>query len=230
MKKLSLLLICALLLPLTVSAKKPKAKAITTNEACYIYGQSNRNSEKKGSAVSLYYGMTYSLEGATMNTSPSDIDVLLYFGKMKRPGAKKSDALDSFHLFAPNDPTLTIDWEKDGGTKPFCKYEGKSDDPDAPFALKNWEIRNATKLQRVADVNFETITAETLEALPIENAYVVYDVKVGDIILFETAATASKPGRKGLIKIYDKKEDETKPDKVGQGAYQKLLFSVKVIK
>lgn len=223
MKKLVLFLACAMMLPSLAEAKKPKS-GLKIFKDSYMYGQSGRNSEKKGSALALSTGSTYSLQNANDQTSTDDIDVMLFFGKVK------GDKLKTFYIFAPNNPTLTIDWEKDGGTTPFNKYEGKSDDKDSYFALKNWKVRNATKLQKVSDVDFENATAESIEALTVANSYIVSDVKVGDIILFQLAETSMKPGKKGLMKITEIKDDELKPDQAGNGQYQRMFLDIKIIK
>jgi hypothetical protein len=206
MRKIIFILICTMFLPLAVQAKKEKKAKLETFSSCSIYAQSGRNSEKKGSALSLTTGMTYSLQNANDNTSTSDIDVMLFFGKAKGGKTKV------FHFFAPEDPTVTIDWNKEDGTSPFCKYEGKGDDPDSYFALKNWKERNATKLQKASGVDFDGATPESLEALPaITDTYIASDIKVGDVILFQLVGKKDKPGKKGLIKVTALEDDETKP-------------------
>ncbi len=224
MKKIAFILMCTMLLPLGVQAKKNKIKHYTD---CYIYGQSGRNSQKKGSAVSLYSGLTYSLEDAYNSAGPDDIDIMLYYGKANKKNGYREKV---FHLFAPNDPGAVIDWIKDGGTKPYCKFEGKSDNPESYFALKNWEQRNATKMQKVTGVDYFNATYESLDSLKIEDNYIISDVKIGDIIAFELGAPHRKAGKKGLMVIKMIKDDETKPEKAGQGKYQRLIFDVKIQK
>lgn len=223
MKKIVLILACAMMLPLIAKAKKAKS-GISTYKDCYIYGQSGRNSAKKGSALALTSGTTYSLQTANDQTSSNDIDVMLFFGKAKGGKTKV------FHMFAPNDPTAVINWEKDGGTTPFCKYEGKSDDPDSYFALKNWKVRNATKLEKVSAVDFDNATTESLEALAVSDSYIASDIKVGDVIAFQLAETASKPSLKGLIKVIAIEDDTEKPDQAGNGQYQRMIVSIKIQK
>jgi hypothetical protein len=225
MKKLSFLLIATLILPMAMQAKNPKTPKLESFSDSYIYAQSGRNSEKKGSCLSLTTGLTYSLQNASDKTSTNDIDLMLFFGKAYGGKTKV------FHLFAPNDPGITIDWDKDGGTSPFCKFEGKSEDPNAYFALKNWKVRNATKLQKITTVDFDKATPDTIAALPpITDTYAVSDVKVGDVIYFELAATSMKPGKKGLIKITALEDDETKPDQKGNAQYQRFIVSIKIEK
>lgn len=225
MKRIAFILMCTMLLPLGVQAKK-KDK-IKHYPDCYIYAQSGRNSEKKGSATSLYTGMTYSLENAYNSAGPDDIDLMLYYGKANKANGYRDKV---FHFFAPNDPGAVIDWEKDGGTTPYCKFEGKSDNPDSYFALKNWKEKNATKMQRVTDVDFFNATYESLDSLKVENNYMISDIKVGDIIAFELASTHRKAGKKGLLVVKFIKDDETKPEKAGQGQYQQIVFDIKVQK
>lgn len=221
MKKFISILICILMFPIITEAR-PKAttKAVTTYKNCYIYGQSGRNTAKKGSAMSLTTGTTYSMANAFDKAGIKNIDVMLYFGKVKR------DKKKVFHLFAPNDPTVNIAWEKDGGTTPFCKFEGPSRDPGAYYALKNWKTRNATKLEKV-NVNFDNATGEFIENLPMQDSYIASDIKIGDVILFQLA---EKPGKKGLIKIVSIENDEEKPEQVGNGQYQRMIVHVKILK
>jgi len=158
--------------------------------------------------------------------SPKQIDVMLFFGKVGR-GVKENN----FNLFAPNNPLIPeINWEKDGGTSPFCKFEGPSKDPYGYMWLKNWNVRNATKLQLVTDVDFDKATFESLNAIQVDENYNVPNVKVGDIILFETAETSSSPKKKGLIKITAIEDDETKPEEAGRGQYQRLILTIKIQK
>ncbi len=224
MKKIIFTLICSMLVMLTVEAKKEKKAKLVTFTDSYIYAQSGRNTEAKGSALSLTTGMTYSLMNCMNSTSTNDIDLMLYFGKAKGGKTKV------FHLFSPDDPTLTINWEKDGGTAPYCKFEGKSDDPDAYFALKNWKKRNATKLQRVSEVDFDNATPESIGAMTVEENYIISDVKIGDIILFELGPTSRKAGKKGLLKVTAIEDDETKPDQKGNQAYQRFIVTINIQK
>ncbi|MDR3704904.1 MAG: hypothetical protein P4L28_03235 [Paludibacteraceae bacterium] len=222
MKKIVFILACILMFPILTEARpKAMARAINTYKNCYIYGQSGRNTAKKGSAMCLTTGTTYSMANAFDKAGIKNIDVMLYFGKVKR------DKKKVFHLFAPNDPTVTIAWEKDGGTTPFCKFEGPSREPDAYYALKNWKIRNATKLEKVAKVNFDNASGAFIEALPIHNSYIASDIKIGDVILFQLA---DKPERKGLIKVVSIENDEEKPEQVGNGQYQRVIVHVKIVR
>jgi len=222
MKKIVLLFAC--LLALTSVAEAQKGKLVTLKD-CYIYAQSGRNSKAKGSALSLSTGMTYSMANVIDQASPKQIDIMLYFGKFGKAKEK------SFNLFAPNNPSIgEIIWEKDGGTSPFCKFEGPSKDPYGYMWLKNWTVRNATKLQLVTDVDFDKATFESVNALQVEDNYNVANVKVGDIILFQTAETSSSPSKKGLIKITAIEDDETKAEEAGNGQYQRLILTIKIQK
>lgn len=222
MKKILLFLACTMMMPVMVEAKKKSG--LSTFKDCYVYGQSGRNSAKKGSALSLSTGTTYSQQNACDQAGTNDIDVMLFFGKAKGGKAKV------FHLFAPNDPTVNIVWEKDGGTTPFCKYEGKSDDPDAYFVLKNWKVRNSTKLEKVSGMDFDNIAPEAVEALTVSDSYIASDIKVGDVIAFQLADTSVKPGKKGLIKVIAIEDDTEKPDQAGNGQYQKMILNIKIQK
>ena len=96
------------------SAKKEKApKALKTvnYENVKIYAQSGRNSQKRGSAVSLIDGRTMALEDGVNDTRA--VDIMLFYGKVDHSKTK------FFTLFSPGNPTLNIDWEKDGGTSPY---------------------------------------------------------------------------------------------------------------
>ena len=223
MKKIMFLLICTMLLPTITEAKKSTLRVF---DDCMIYGQSGRNSEKKGSALSLTTGLTYSLAGANDNTYTKYIDVMLFFGKTDKIKT------ETFHLFAPEDPTLNIDWDADGGTKPYNKFVGKSEDPDdIYYALRNWKVRNFTKLKLVTgEVDYDNATDESIAAMEISDSYIVSNLKIGDIILFELAPTSPKAGKKGLIKITGMEDDPTKPEQKGNGKYQRFILSIKIQK
>lgn len=225
MKKIALFILAAVMLPsFAFAAKEKKAKPVKllTFENVKIYAQSGRNSQKKGSAVSLTMGVTKALEDGV--NDPRDIDVMCFYGKVNHSKTK------FFSLFAPENPNTTIDWEKDGGTSPWCKFEGKSDDPDAYYALKNWKTRNATKLEKIDGVDFDAATGEQIKALAVSDSYMAEDVKPGDVILFQLAETSYKKGHKGLIKVVAVEDDETKPEKKGYGPNQRLVINVKLVK
>ncbi len=229
MKKTAFILACALLLPVGMMAqkeKKAKPGAIKTYKDCYIYGQSGRNTAKKGSALDLSTGMTYSLE----NAIGGDIDVMMFFGKANDVAPKTKE--NNFYLFSPNNPNATIDWEKDGGTTPYCKFEGKSDNPDAFFALKNWPSRRTTKLVKVDDVDFVNATFESIDSIAIEDSYIVGNVKIGDIIAFQLEGKKNKEGKKGLIliKALENDDDPKQAANAGKGAYQRFIMDVKIQK
>lgn len=222
MKKIVLLFIGLIALSFVAEAQKGK---LVTFKDCYIYAQSGRNSKAKGSALSLSTGMTYSMANVIDQASPKQIDLMLFFGKVGKAKEK------TFNLFAPNNPLITeINWEKDGGTSPFCKFEGPSKDPYGYMWLKNWNVRNATKLQLVTDVDFDKATFESVSAMQIDENYNVANVKAGDIILFETAETSSSPKKKGLIKVTAIEDDESKPEEAGNGQYQRLILTIKIQK
>jgi hypothetical protein len=63
-----------------------------------------------------------------------------------------------------------------------------------------------------------------------EKSYLVENIQVGDVILFETASTSVKPGKKGLIKIVSLENDPEKPETAGKGSNQKLNLIIKVQK
>ena len=222
MKKFALFLVMALTIPAIATAAK-KAKMKTFNDV-YIYAQSSRNTKIKGSATSLSTGITKGLEAAS--TDPKDIDVMLYYGKVDHSKTK------FFTLFSPGNPTLDIDWEKDGGTSPYCKFEGKSDDPDAFYALKNWKKRNDTKLEKLDGIDFDAATAEQISGLTVADSYWAKDVKVGDVILFEMSQNSYEAGAKGLIKIVaiEDDPDPKRAEKKGQGQYQRINMSIKFVK
>jgi hypothetical protein len=222
MKKFALFLVMALTIPAIATAAK-KSKMKTFNDV-YIYAQSSRNTKIKGSATSLSTGITKGLEAAS--TDPKDIDVMLYYGKVDHSKTK------FFTLFSPGNPTLDIDWEKDGGTSPYCKFEGKSDDPDAFYALKNWKKRNDTKLEKLDGIDFDSATAEQISGLTVADSYWAKDVKVGDVILFEMSQNSYEAGAKGLIKIVaiEDDPDPKRAEKKGQGQYQRINMSIKFVK
>lgn len=222
MKKFALFLVMALTIPAIATAAK-KSKMKTFNDV-YIYAQSSRNTKIKGSATSLSTGITKGLEAAS--TDPKDIDVMLYYGKVDHSKTK------FFTLFSPGNPTLDIDWEKDGGTSPYCKFEGKSDDPDAFYALKNWKKRNDTKLEKLDGIDFDAATAEQISGLTVADSYWAKDVKVGDVILFEMSQNSYEAGAKGLIKIVaiEDDPDPKRAEKKGQGQYQRINMSIKFVK
>ncbi|MBQ4358485.1 MAG: hypothetical protein II766_03810 [Paludibacteraceae bacterium] len=222
MKKFALFLVMALTIPAIATAAK-KSKMKTFNDV-YIYAQSSRNTKIKGSATSLSTGITKGLEAAS--TDPKDIDVMLYYGKVDHSKTK------FFTLFSPGNPTLDIDWEKEGGTSPYCKFEGKSDDPDAFYALKNWKKRNDTKLEKLDGIDFDAATAEQISGLTVADSYWAKDVKVGDVILFEMSQNSYEAGAKGLIKIVaiEDDPDPKRAEKKGQGQYQRINMSIKFVK
>lgn len=224
MKKIVFILACTIIFTFVSQAgSRGKIKALNVFKNCYVYGQSGRNTAKKGSAICLYTGLTYSLANALNKAGAKNIDLMLYYGKIKREKKK------NFHLFAPNDPTVNIDWVKNGGTSPFCKFEGPSRDPDAYYALKNWKWRNATKMERV-NVNFEKASGNLIEGLPLHNSYIVSDIKIGDVILFQLGDKSNHPNRKGLLKVIAIKDDEEKPEHVGNGQYQRIIIDIKILK
>ncbi|MCR5298431.1 MAG: hypothetical protein K6D57_03940 [Paludibacteraceae bacterium] len=222
MKKFALFLVMALTIPAIATAAK-KSKMKTFNDV-YIYAQSSRNTKIKGSATSLSTGITKGLEAAS--TDPKDIDVMLYYGKVDHSKTK------FFTLFSPGNPTLDIDWEKEGGTSPYCKFEGKSDDPDAFYALKNWKKRNDTKLEKLDGIDFDAATAEQISGLTVADSYWAKDVKVGDVILFEMSQNSYEAGAKGLIKIVaiEDDPDPKRAEKKGLGQYQRINMSIKFVK
>ena len=136
---------------------------------------------------------------------------------------------DGLFLFAPNDPTIEIDFDSESGTSPWRRFLAGSSNPQGPAWLKNWDVRNATKMIIVTDVDFDVATGETIAAMEVDENYMVGPLKEGDIVLFETAATSANPNKKGLIRIGRVEEDE-RPDRAGQLGFQKMNMSVKIIR
>ncbi len=191
------------------------AQGVQEHKNAYIWGQSQRNTSDKGSALATKSGVTYSLANVLKKASPKDIDVLCYYGKVGKAGP-------SFFLFSPMTPGLEVAWEKQGGTRPYSAFEGPTKDPDGPMALKNWSVRSATKLKKVAA---EDYGKADLASLAFDNNEYMVAVEAGDVVAFENAA-----GKKGFIKVLSIEDDAEKADKAGMGAYQKLNLSIKVQK
>ncbi|MDR0711268.1 MAG: hypothetical protein LBF67_02830 [Prevotellaceae bacterium] len=183
------------------------------NNAC-IWGHSNRNTSNKGSALCAATGITYSLANVLKKAAPKHIDLLCFYGKIGKHAP-------TFYLFAPLTPGLNVVWEKQGGTKPYSAFSGPQKDPDGIYALKNWDVRNATKLKKVAPDTYDS--ANNLAELTFDKEEYIAPVQPGDVVAFETAA-----GKKGLIKILSIEDDPDKTDKAGEGGYQKLNISVKI--
>lgn len=83
------------------------------------------------------------------------------------------------------------------------------DDDQAAIAwnnlFNNWTVKNATRFNKVTGVNWAGIT-EYNEELILQNATSLTASRanllaVGDIVAFETAATSTNPGKKGLFKV-----------------------------
>jgi hypothetical protein len=211
MKK-SLLILTLLLISGSMAFSQGR---IATHKNAYIWGHSNRNTGTKGSAISLTNGMTYSLLNVTKQSSPRQIDMLCFFGRVNR--------VQGFHLFAPGNPFLDIDWDRQSGTRPYSSFEGPSSAPQGPAWLKNWNVRNATKLQKVDDIDFDSLNAASFAQMQVDENYIVSGVQEGDVIIFETAS-----GKKGAFRIEGISDDPDRADKAGEGAYQKLTLTIKV--
>jgi hypothetical protein len=177
----------------------------------------------RGSAFSSLDGRTYSMDDVIRRTSPCAIDVMLYYG------TPSNYPETGFYLFAPDDPTITIDFDKQNGTKPYNLFEGWQRAPQGPGWLKNWEVRNATKMYISDSVNFDEATAECIAAIEMKNSYIAGSLKVGDVVVFETAATSANPSKKGLIKI-DSIEDDNREEQAGQLHFSKINILVKIIR
>lgn len=188
---------------------------ILTHKGAYIWGHSNRNTGTKGSAITLTSGMTYSLQNVLKQSSPKQIDMLCYFGRVNR--------VSGFHLFAPGNPLIDIEWDKQSGTRPYNVFEGPSSGPQGPAWLKNWNVRNETKLQKAEGLDFDALNPAGIAELEIEESYIVSGVQAGDVIMFETAA-----GKKGVFRIDGISDDPDRIDKSGEGGYQKLTLTIKV--
>lgn len=192
-----------------------RAQGVQEYTDAYLWGQSQRNTSSKGSALATKSGVTYSLANVLKKADPKDIDVLCYYGKIGK-------AAPAFYLFSPMTPGLEVAWEKQGGTRPYCYFEGPQKDPGGAMALKNWKTRNATKLKKVAA---EEYGKADLASLTFDSSEYMVQVASGDVVAFETAA-----GKKGLIKILSVEDDPERADKAGEGQYQKLNLNIKVQK
>ncbi|GHV42884.1 hypothetical protein FACS1894180_0410 [Bacteroidia bacterium] len=200
------------------------AQKLQTYKNAYIYGQSQRNKAENGSALSLKDGYTYAMNDVVKKSNPKNIDIMLVYGKT----SNKAEA--GFKLFAPGMPTDgEIDWDKKSGTFPFRYFTASSKDPEGPGWLKNWTVRNATKLQKVQSVDFDNATVESISALEVKDEYITENLQEGDIVLFETAATSSTPSKKGLIKI-GKIEDDPDNEKGSEPAFRKMGLVIKIVK
>jgi hypothetical protein len=191
---------------------------INTYKHAYIWGQSNRNAGTKGSCLSTKDGLTYSLQNVIKKATPKAIDIMCAYGKIEK-GAE-----NGFCLFAPENPSIEIDWAK---TIPYRYFEASQHDAGGNSALKNWKVRNATKIQVIPAIDFDNATYETLAGLELGDHYIAGNLEEGSIIAFETATTSNNPGKKGLIKI-TKIEDDERDDKAGTGAFQRLNLLIKV--
>ncbi|GHU85718.1 hypothetical protein FACS1894153_1460 [Bacteroidia bacterium] len=212
------------------------AQKMTTYKDAYIYGQSQRNKSDAGSALSLGNGLTYAMSDVIKRSNPKSIDVMLVYGKLNKE-AIIALGLDAnvnteagFRLFAPGLPTTAdINWDKKSGNFPFRYFTASSKDPEGPAFLKNWSVRNATKLQKVSNIDFDNATVETINALDVKSVYITEPLVEGDIVAFETATTSSSPSKKGLIKIGSIENDENS-EKGSEPAFQKINLVVKIVK
>jgi hypothetical protein len=198
------------------------AQRLQTFRNAYIWAQGNRNDGSKGSTFSTRDGRTFSMEDVLRRTDPKAIDFMLFNGRLNRQ--------DGFFLFAPNDPTIEeINWDNEGGTAPFRRFTAGSREPQGPAWLKNWNVRNATRMQIVTEVDFDNITGEQLAAMNVEERYIAGPLKEGDIVLFETASTSSNPNKKGLIRVGRIEPDE-RAERADNPQFSKMNMSVKVIR
>lgn len=185
-----------------------------------VYGQSERNTNAKGSALSLESGKSYSLEFIAKRGLYNKIDLLCSF--------KKSDKEGGFGFFAPDNPLETINFDEKSGTYPYRNFRAGGKDPEGQGWIKKWKVRNATKFQKV-DISFEDASADDLSKLQLPDTYQVTGLVAGDVVAFELAATSSHPNEKGLIKILAIKDDPGRADKAGEGAYQQLQLKIKIL-
>ncbi|MDR2511899.1 MAG: hypothetical protein LBC89_05520 [Bacteroidales bacterium] len=219
MKKLLIIFALCSLFFAQMSAQK-----LQIYKNAYVYGQSQRNKSDAGSALSLKDGYTYAMNDVVKKSNPKNIDIMLVYGKT----SSKAEA--GFKLFAPGMPVEgDIDWDKKSGTFPFRYFTASSKDPEGTAWLKNWATRNATKLQKVEGIDFDNATVESISAIDVKNEYITENLKEGDIVLFETAATSSTPSKKGLIKI-GKIENDPNNEKGSEPAFQKMNLVVKMVK
>ncbi|MDR0763858.1 MAG: hypothetical protein LBF01_05115 [Bacteroidales bacterium] len=193
----------------------------TYKDAC-IWGHSQRNKGTNGSALSIKDGMTYSMNDVIKHTTPKAIDFMLFYGKQNK--------IVGFYLFAPGMPVGEINWDKKEGTVPFRYFTASSKDPEGVAWLKNWNVRNATKMHKVEGVDFDRVDGAVIAAIEVKDEYITGALNEGDIVVFETATTSATPNKKGLIKIGAVEDDDERQDKAGQGAFQKMNLKIKVIK
>ncbi|MDR1974957.1 MAG: hypothetical protein LBQ31_09900 [Bacteroidales bacterium] len=199
------------------------AQNIQTYKNAYIFGHSQRNKSTNGSALSIRDGMTYSMNDVIKRTTPKAIDFMLFYGKQNK--------VAGFYLFAPGMPVEgEINWDNKEGTVPFRYFTASSKDPEGAAWLKNWDVRNATKMHKVEDVDFDKADGATIAAIEVRDEYITGALSEGDVVVFETAATSVTPNKKGLIKIGAIEDDDEREDKAGQGAFQKMNLKIKVIK
>ena len=178
------------------------AQGVQTYKNAYIYGQSQRNKSDAGSALSIKDGITYSMSDVIKRTSPKAIDFMLFYGKQNK--------VAGFYLFAPGLPIDgEINWDKKEGTVPFRYFTASSKDPEGAALLKNWNIRNATKMHKVKDIDFDKADGAAIAAIEVRDEYITDALNEGDVVVFETAATSATPNKKGLIKIIRKKNGVT---------------------
>jgi hypothetical protein len=155
-------------------------------------------------------------------TSPKAIDFMLFYGKQNK--------VVGFYLFAPGMPADEINWDNKEGTVPFRYFTASSKDLEGVAWLKNWNVRNATKMHKVEGIDFDKADGAAIAAIEVRDEYITGALNEGDVVVFETAATSVTPNKKGLIKIGAVEDDDERPDKAGLGAFQKMNLKIKVIK
>ncbi|MDR1698236.1 MAG: hypothetical protein LBR75_00215 [Prevotellaceae bacterium] len=210
-------------LMLLLAAMMMQAGELINYSDAYIWAQSGRNTSKKGSALATSTGKTYSLTNVISKTDPNDIDFLCVYGKTGKKGDK------TFILFGPGNPTIAkFNWDKKEGTRPYCEMEATAGgEVDKDASLGGWDVRNETKIARATGVDFDNATYESIAALNPQG-YLVNELEAGEVLMFETAATSKNPNKKGLIKILAIEDDPDRPERIGQGSYQKLLLDIKI--
>ena len=111
---------------------------------------------------------------AVARTNPAKADLVFYYGETLKAS-----------IVAISDPQLL-------GVPEFLE-------------TKDWSVRNATKFKLASDVDWATITTDASIAAVATNftGTHINGLLISDIVAFETAATSSNPGKKGLYKVLE---------------------------
>ncbi|MDR1951258.1 MAG: hypothetical protein LBP96_03405 [Bacteroidales bacterium] len=222
MKKKIFFLVTLIVAAICSYAQEPQELQVYDN--AYIWAQGNRNTATRGSAFSTVCGRTFCMEDVIRRSSPNAVDFLLFYG---RP---KPEFEAGFYLFAPDDPVIDIDADDESETSDFHHlFTGSQRNPQGAAHIKNWDVRNATKIHKVEDVDFDNATSESIAAIEVKNRYLAGDLKEGDVVVFQTAETSANPSKKGLIKI-GHREDDDRLDNAILMHFSKLNIYIKMEK